>query len=415
MEGRGMEAVATRRILHGDADAFFVAVARLADPEGAGRARYLLVGGSAKHRGVVTSASYETRAFGVRSGMPTAQALRLCPAAVRVPVPRAACVEKSREIRRVLERFTPIVEPASIDEFYLDLTGTEQLYHAEPLRDTAARIRTVVLEETRVAISVGGGTSRLIAKLASRRAKPSGQGNTQGVFVVDPGNEAAFVAEHDLAAIPGIGPKFQQRLETRGLRSVRDALPHEERALVAWLGETAGRWLYRRIRGLDSKPVHPDTRSRSMGHETTFAVDIDDDETLNSILRRLVAQVGADLRGKDFRARTVTVKIRDADFTTRQASRTLPGAVAADPPLARTAGALLAALRSRRHISARLLGVSVAQLEPTDSTQLSLFDTNALTGLETERDRALSDAVDTINKAFGRQRIVRGSEITTSS
>jgi DNA polymerase-4 len=415
LERRGMEPVRTRRILHADADAFFVAVARLVDPEGAGRARYLLVGGSAEHRGVVTSASYETRVFGVRSGMPMAQALRLCPAAVRVPVPRGACAEKSREIRRVLERFTPAVEPASIDEFYLDLSGTEQLYGDEPLDDTATRIRTTVLQETQTVVSVGGGTSRLLAKLASRRAKPHGPSHTRGVFVVDPGDEGAFLAEHDLAAIPGIGPKFQQRLQAHGLRTVRDALPLEERTLVARFGEGAGRWLYRRIRGLDTTPVHPHLRSRSMGHETTFATDIDDDGTLDSMLSRLASQVAADLRGKQLRARTVTVKIRDADFRTRQASRTLPGAVAADSPFVRTARSLLVKLRSQRRVSARLLGVSVSQLEPTDTTQLSLFDTNALSGLETERDRALSDAVDTINNALGRRRIVRGSEISPSS
>jgi DNA polymerase-4 len=133
-----------RRILLIDADAFFVAVARLVDPEGAGRAPLLIVGGSPEGRGVVCSASYETRAFGVRSAMPTAHALRLCPRALLVPVPRRACVEKSRAIRRVLERFAPVVQAASIDEWYLDLGGTEALYQHEPLEATARRVRDAV-------------------------------------------------------------------------------------------------------------------------------------------------------------------------------------------------------------------------------------------------------------------------------
>jgi DNA polymerase-4 len=306
------------------------------------------------------------------------------------------------------------MEPASIDEFYLDLTGTEQLYGEEPLERTGARIRHAVLEETGIAVSVGGGTSRLIAKLASRRAKPHSQ-STEGVYVVSPGGEAAFLADHELAAIPGVGPKFQERLSTHGLRTVREALAHDERTLVHWFGESGGRWLYRRIRGLDTAPVVSRPRSHSMSHETTFATDINDDEALNGILRRLVAQLGATLRRKDLRARTVTVKLRDADFTTRQASRTLPEGVATDAPLARTASALLGTLRTRRRVPARLLGVAVSHLEPADATQLSLFDANAVSGLETTRDRALSQAVDTINETFGRRRIQRGSEIPTSS
>src|SRR5437867_9404929 len=160
------------RILLADADAFYVSVARLVDPAGAGRAALLIVGGSAERRGVVTSASYEARAFGVHSAMPMARAVRLCPNATVVPVPWEACARKSREIRDVLQRFTPAVEQASSDEFYVDLTGTDELYRGEPLATTARRIRDVVARETALTVSVGGGTSRLVAKLAAGRAKP---------------------------------------------------------------------------------------------------------------------------------------------------------------------------------------------------------------------------------------------------
>jgi DNA polymerase-4 len=158
------------RILLADADAFFVAVARLVDPDGAGKASLLIVGGRPGSRGVVCSASYEARAFGVRSGMGISQALRLCPDAMAVPVPRGACGEKSRAIQSVLTRFAPVVVAASVDEFYLDLTGTEALYRHEALSVTAQRIRAAVLAETGCSISIGGGTSTLIAKIAAGAA-----------------------------------------------------------------------------------------------------------------------------------------------------------------------------------------------------------------------------------------------------
>ena len=171
-------------MLLADADAFYVAVARLIDPEGAGKAPLLIVGGSRESRGVVCSASYETRKFGVRSAMPTAQALKLCPQAMCVPVPRGACSRKSAEIRRVLQRFTPVVEGASIDEWYLDMDGTEQLYDNESLELTAQRIREAVRAETSLSISIGGGTNKLVAKMAVEVAKPKPGNDATGVHIV---------------------------------------------------------------------------------------------------------------------------------------------------------------------------------------------------------------------------------------
>ncbi len=161
-----------RRILLADADAFYVAVARMVDPNGAGNAKYLIVGGTRESRGVVCSASYEARKFGVRSAMPIARALRLCPQAMCVPIPRRVCSDKSREIRDVLEKFSPVVEGASIDEWYLDMGGTEGVYGHEPLAATARRIRDAVTAATTLSVSFGGGTSKLVAKLAVERAKP---------------------------------------------------------------------------------------------------------------------------------------------------------------------------------------------------------------------------------------------------
>jgi DNA polymerase-4 len=404
--GTDLEGASTRTILLADADAFYVAVARLLDPDGVGKARLLVVGGSAQGRGVVTSASYETRAYGVRSGMPMSQAMRLCPNAVRVGVPGKECRQKSREIRTVLQRFTPVVEAASIDEFYLDMTGTDQLYGGEPLETTAGRIRDAVLTETGVAVSIGCGSSKLIAKLAAKQAKPH-RGTSNGVKVVPAGQELAFLAGLQLADIPGIGPRLQEKLAERGLTTISEALDLPEGALTGWLGDRAGRWLYRRIRGLDAAPVSPHAPAKSMSHEETFPVDIESDVDLNRELLRLSGRVAADLRGRNLKARTVTVKLRDTDFTTRQASRTLARPVDSDRPIGTAARRLLAQLRRDRRVPARLLGVALSNLGPSDAEldQLSLFEESD----ESERDRQLSRVVDDINARFGRDHILRGN------
>src|SRR3954471_21724818 len=223
---------APRRILLVDADAFFVAVARLVDPEVAGKAPLLIVGGAAGSRGVVCSASYETRRFGVRSAMLISRALRLCPDALCVPVPRKACSIKHREIRTVLERFTPHVQGASIDEWYLDLGGTERLYDGASLDTIAHRIRTTVAEATGLTVSIGGGTSKLVAKLAVERAKPKHGSGANGVHIVAPGAELEFMRQLSLADIPGIGPKSAARLADAGLRGVEDVLVLDDAALA---------------------------------------------------------------------------------------------------------------------------------------------------------------------------------------
>src|SRR5207247_9835802 len=207
---------AAQRSLLAGADACYVAAARLAGPGGAGKARLLIVGGSPAQRGVVTSASSEARAYGVHSAMPMVRAVRLCPGATVVPVPWEACARKSREIGAVLRRFTPVVEQASSDEFYLDLSGTEQLYGGEPLAWAAGRMRDAGMAETSLSLSIGGATSKLVAKLAAGLAKPRPGGAADGVLVVASGAEADFMLQFALADIPLVGPKFQQRLARFG-------------------------------------------------------------------------------------------------------------------------------------------------------------------------------------------------------
>jgi DNA polymerase-4 len=397
---------APRRILLADADAFYVAIARMVDPEGAGRAKLLIVGGTRESRGVVCSASYETRKFGVRSAMPISRALRLCPQAMCVPVPRGACSRKHREIREVLDRFSPVVESASIDEWYLDLGGTEALYHNEPLADTARRMRDAVREETQISVSFGGGTSKLVAKLAVERAKPKPGTGATGVHVVEPGAEGEFLATFSLAELPLVGPKFQQRLAKLGMETVRDVLPYDAAALSRWLGEREGEWLYRRVRGIDQSEVESRGEAKSISRDETFSQDIEADDDLHRELLALVTRAASDLRGDGLTARTITVRLRDFDFRTRSASRTLPRGVIADRVIHGVAKALLGKLRSSRRVPARLLGVALSSLAADpDADQLALFEVASAED-ETARDRALARAVDRLREKFGREGIV---------
>ena len=390
----------SRRILLADCDSFFVQVARLEDPEGAGRHPLLMVGGRSG-RGVVTSASYAVREFGVRSGMPTARALRLCPDALVAPVPRDAVVERSRAVRAVLEDLAPLVQAASVDEFYLDLTGTERMLAGEELEATADRIRRRVREQAGIAVSIGGGATRIVAKVATRRAKPN------GVHVVPPGGETEFMREFDLAAIPGIGPAFLGRLADRGLRTVADAADVERDWLCRWFGRGRGSWLWERVRGIDASEVDARAGRKSMSSERTFFADIADDDELERRLLELCGGLGSQLRRKDLRARTVTVKLRDHDFRTRQASSTLPEGLETDRAIFRVATRLLQQLRHRRRTGARLLGVGLSGLvRQAGEGQYDLFDEGPALAvdkrLETNRDRAVARACDDIRDRYGR-------------
>lgn len=383
----------SRRILLVDCDAFFVQVARLEDPEGAGKADLLLVGGSQTERGVVTSASYGARKFGVRSAMPTAQALRLCPDATVVGVPRRACSQKSGEIKACLNDLSPIVQAASIDEFYLDLMGTERLF-GESLEVTARRIRESVLEATRISVSIGGGTRRMIAKLASGVAKPG------GVHIVLAGEELDFMKGLDLSDLPGVGPALVEALRKRGLVRVDEALGVQQAWLERWFGASRGRWLYRRIRGLDSSRVDAREPRKSISSERTFFQDLSSDEDLEHVLLRLCRSVTHTLRKSGLRTRTITVKLRDGDFKTRSRSRTVAEPLKTDGATFRIARELLAELRNRRRTPARLLGVGLTNLSSDDDPlQFRLFEEKD--PLEGQRERALGHVVDGLRERFG--------------
>lgn len=389
------------RVLLADADAFFVAVARTVDPDGAGKAALLIVGGARDSRGIVCSASYEARKFGVRSAMSIAQALRLCPGAMCVPVPRKACAAKSAEIRKVLQRFAPVVEGASVDEWYLDLSGTEGVYHHEPLITTARRIREAVQQATGLTLSIGGGTNKLIAKMAVDRAKPREDPSRAGVFIVEAGTEEAFLRTCTLAEIPGVGPKTQARLAARGLITVPDVLRHDLDALQRWLSQREATWLWSRVHGIDDAVVVTRGANKGISRDETFNKDLDTDGEIERELFGLVTRAASDLRSDGLTARTVTVKLRDWDFRTRSAQRTLPDPVVADRAIMRVARELLAELRAFRRAPARLVGVRLSTLAPAESAdQLTLFVEADRSG-ETQRDRLLTRAIDGVRRKFG--------------
>jgi len=393
--------VTARRILLADADAFFVAVARMVDPEGAGRAPLLIVGGTRESRGVVCSASYEARKFGVRSAMPISRALRLCPKAMCVPVPRKACSEKSREIRKVLERYSPVVEGASVDEWYMDLAGTEGLYR-EPLETTATRIRESVRHDTTLSVSIGGGTSKLVAKMAVERAKPKPGTRANGVHIVPAGKESEFLETFTLAEIPMVGPRFQERLAKLGMVKVGDVLQYDLPTLTQWLSQREAEWLYDRVRGIDHGEVEGHGDAKSISRDETFGADIDDDDELTRELLALVTRAARDLRGDGLTARTVAVRLRDFDFKTRRASRTLERPVISDRVILEVARSLLTKLRAARRVPARLIGVGLSSLA-VDATadQLTLFEHEDRKVSETDRDRLLARTIDRVRARFG--------------
>jgi DNA polymerase-4 len=301
----------------------------------------------------------------------------------------------------VLTEWTPVVQAASIDEFYLDLSGTERLLHHEPLLETAWKIRESVLERTGVSVSIGGATRRMVAKMAAGKAKPG------GVHIVPPGEEAAFMRGFELRAIPGVGPALAASLESRGLVTVEDLLPVERAWLDRWLGESRGRWLWERARGMDSSRVNPGELRKSVSSERTFARDLSEEREIDRELLGLVTSVGNTLRKKGLLGRTVTVKIRDEDFRTRTASHTLPHPLEADATLLQIARRLTEDLRQKRKKGVRLLGVGVSSLVAEDAPpQLELFGEESPG--ESERDRSVAHLMDRIRERFGEKAVLPG-------
>jgi DNA polymerase-4 len=355
--------VLSRAILHVDLDALFVAVERLRDPSLAGRP--VVVGADPKTgggRGVVTAASYEARAFGIRSAMPIGEAYRRCPGAVYLPGHFDLYVRAARGVRRIFRRFTPAVEPVSIDEAYLDLTGTERLHGPPP--ETAGRIRRAIRDEIGLPVSMGLSTSKVVSKIASDLAKPT------GFLRVWPGREAPFLAPLPIERMPGIGPATRERLLQFNLRTLGDLARLDAHFLEDLLG-TWGPALLARARGEDEGEVEARERPKSISRECTFGEDTDDPAFCEAVLVSLSERACRDLRSHRLTARTVTLKLRYRDFTTMTRSATLATPTDSDRTVAAVARDLFRAAYARR-VRVRLLGVGLSNLVDA-APQLDLF------------------------------------------
>ncbi|HEX2698833.1 MAG TPA: DNA polymerase IV [Acidimicrobiales bacterium] len=373
-------------------DAFYASVEVLRDPSLAGRP--VIVGGSGD-RGVVASCSYEARAFGVRSAMPSARARRMCPAAVFVHGDMSRYAGYSRRIHEVFSSFTPLVEGISLDEAFLDVAGARRLFG--PAEHIASLIRERVRAETELRCSVGVAPSKLLAKLASRHAKPrasrAGIEPGPGVVVVRPGEELAFLHPLPVTELWGVGPATAQRLHARGVRTVADLAAVPLEALVSWLGAANGHHLHELAWARDDRAVEPERPAKSVGHEETFAVDLVDRSALHGEVVRQADAVAARLRGSSLAGRTVTVKVRFNDFATITRSRTVADGLDLGPDIASVAGDLLDGVDAGPGI--RLLGVSVSNLVPGGAgRQLRL-------GEDGPAWREASRAVDGVRARFG--------------
>ena len=387
-------AVTQRSIIHLDLDAFYASVEQLRRPELRGRP--VIVGGAPSadgspqlRRGVVSAASYEARVFGVHSAMPLFTAMRLCPQAVIVPVDFRAYRAASKSVFDIARDYTPVIEPLSLDEAFLEVTGSTRRFGSA--RHIAEAIRDRILETTGLHASFGVATCKTIAKIASDLRKP------RGFVVVDPGDEAAFLAPLPLRRLPGLGPAAERALNGLGITTLGQlaALPID--TVQRRVGRASGTSLWERAQGIDTSPVSVPGSPKSVSREETFARDVAERSSLHLRIAELSSDVGARLRTGGWTARTVTLKLRYTDFTTITRQETLATATATDTTVRDAAVALLDTAWSGDAV--RLLGVGVTGLE--DAPQLDLFAQPA-------NDR-IDRTLDSLRERFGQSAIRRGT------
>jgi DNA polymerase-4 len=377
-----------RLILHVDLDAFFCSVEELLDPSLIGTA--FAVGGAAAGRGVISTCSYEARKFGVHSALPTAQALRLCPHLKLLPTRHKLYSEYSKRVMALFDQETPLVEQISIDEAFLDFTGD-----ARPGGVIAAALKDAIRREVGLRCSFGVASNKLVAKIATNVGKPD------GLIVVPPGEEAAFLAPLPLAALWGVGPKTQARLEAMGLRTIGQVAAWPEADLIKRFGAW-GEDLSRHARGRDDRALETEREAKSISKEITFARDVSEREVLRRTLLELCDQVGASLRRQGLHARTVKLKLRWPPFETitRQTTLATPTDLESDI-FGAAYGLFQAAWGHGRPV--RLIGVGVSGLQ-TAARQLGLFE-----AAPDARAARLADTLDKIRDKYGWDAVKRAS------
>ncbi|MFB7250583.1 DNA polymerase IV [Microbacterium sp. NPDC056234] len=379
------------RILHVDMDAFYAAVAVLDDPSLRGLP---LIIGAPDGRSVVSSASYEARRYGVRAAMPVSQALRLCPGARIVLPDFARYQEISRHVMAIFESFTPLVEPLSVDEAFLDVRGVRRLW-GSPGR-IAQLVRERVFAEVGITCSVGVAATKHVAKMASTLSKPD------GFLIVAAADTLDFLGPRPVRSMWGVGPKAAEALEARGIRLIRDIRESSQDALDRAVGPALGHRLSELARGEDPRGVETERVEKSVGHEETFEVDVTDREMLRSELLRLSDRVAARLRRAEWETRTVAIKIRFDDFTTLSRSQTLPEPTAVGQRIGTAAQELFEQIDRRSPV--RLVGVRAEKLQHAGGGAFALWD-------DDEDWRRVEGALDSAHARFGNGTITRARHL----
>ncbi len=371
-----------RRIMHIDLDAFFVSVEQVLNPELQGKP--VVVGGRPDRRGVVAAASYEARTFGLHAGMPLTTAHRLCPQAIFIEGSFPKYRDASQRFMAILADFSPYLEPVSLDEAYLDVTGFESLHGS--IHQMAVAIKQRIKDELGLSVSIGIASGKVVAKVAAELSKPD------GLLEVAAGEERSFLAPLPVAKLPGIGKKTERILNGMGINTIGELSTMPLSALKGHFG-ASGELLHRHANGIDDRQVEPPGAAKSISRETTFATDTRDRPQLKATLGYLSERVGAELRQKGRQAGCVTLKLRYADFSTITRRHTIK-ASDADQTIFSTGLKLLTTALSQGRQPVRLIGIGVSNLtEP--GWQLDMLDSSA------QRLERLNKAIDRIRKKYG--------------
>ena len=385
-----------RFILHVDMDAFYASVEVREQPGLAGRP--VIVGGSPRGRGVVSAANYEARRFGIHSAMPTARAMRLCPDAVCLPGRMSLYASVSRQIREIFDRYSPLVEPLSLDEAFLDVTESQRLFGTAT--EIANAIKRAISDELSLVASVGIAPNKFIAKIASDLDKPDG-------FVeVKPEEVQAFLDPLPVSRVWGVGKATGKELDRLGISTIAQLRQQSEAVLQDRFGKF-GTHLWRLANGMDDRPVVSDSEAKSISNETTFDSDISNRDTLRAWLMELTEQVCWRLRQHDLFGRTVQIKLRFADFSTITRSHTLPEATQQTKQLWQAVMALFDKAMQSESRRLRLVGVGVSGL--IDTAQRPQVQTDMFEQTQDTRQAQLDEVTDAIKSRFGSSGIRRGT------